>query len=109
MTHANDDFAFALTLHSDECRITFDELCRTTGLAADDVRELVEFGVFEPQGAAPESWIFTGQTVVMARTAQRLRRHFDVNLPGVALALTYLQQIEQLHEHIRLLECRQLK
>lgn len=109
MTHPNDDFAFALTLQSDECRITFDELCRATGLAADEVRELVEFGVFEPAGAAPENWIFTGQTIVMARTAHRLRRHFDVNLPGVALALTYLQQIEQLQQHIALLECRQLK
>lgn len=109
MTHSSDDFAFAVTLQSDECRITFDELCRATGLAADEVRELVEFGVFEPAGASPESWVFGGQTIVWARTAQRLRRHFDVNVPGLALALTYLQQIEQLQQHIRLLECRQLK
>lgn len=109
MTHASDDFVFAVTLQSDECRVTFDELCRATGFAAEEVRELVEFGVFEPAGGTPDNWVFAGQTIVLARTAQRLRRHFDVNIPGLALALTYLQQIEQLQQHIRLLECRQLK
>lgn len=104
-----DEFAVALTLHSDECRFSLDELSRATGLATQEIRELVQFGVFEPGGASPERWVFSGHTVILARTAQRLRRHFEVNTSGLALALTYLQQIDELKNHIRLLECQHLK
>lgn len=103
-----DEFVLALTLHSEECRLSLEQLSRATGLAAQEIRELVEFGVFEP-GGPPEQWEFSGHTVLLARTAQRLRRHFEVNTPGLALALTYLQQIEELKRHIRLLECQRLE
>lgn len=105
---SGDEFSLALTLHSEECRFSLDELSRATGLATEEICELVEFGVFEP-GGSPGRWEFSGQTLILARTAQRLRRHFEVNTPGLALALTYLQQIEQLERHIRLLECQRLR
>lgn len=104
-----DEFALALTLHSEECCVSLDELSRLTGLATQEIRELVEFGVFEPGGGSPEAWLFSGHSVLLARTAQRLRSHFEVNTPGLALALTYLQQIDELKQHIRLLECQSLK
>lgn len=107
--NSGDEYALALALHSDECRLSLEQLSHATGLATQEIRALVEFGVFEPGGDVPEAWIFSGHTVVLARTAQRLLSHFEINTAGLALALSYLQQIETLQQQIRLLECQRLK
>ena len=106
---SGDEFALALSLQEDDSCFSLDELSRVTGLAVQEICELVEFGVFEPGGGSPDRWAFSGHTVVLARTAHRLRSHFEVNTAGLALALTYLQQIDELKAYIRLLECQHLR
>lgn len=106
---SGDEFALALSLQTDDSRFSLDELSRVTGLAVQEISELVEFGVFEPVGGSADRWTFSGNAVVLARTAYRLRSHFEVNTAGLALALTYLQQIDELKKHIRFLECHHLK
>jgi chaperone modulatory protein CbpM len=87
-----------------ETSIVMDELVRASGLAREEIVELVEYGVFQPQGA-PSAWTFASHTIVVARRAARLRSDFGLNVSGLALALAYLERIEALERRIRELEC----
>lgn len=80
------------------------ELLTVSGLAHEELVELVEFGVFETrQGAA--GWSFHSRVVHQARRAVKLRDAFGLNPPGMALALTYLEKIDALEQRLRELEC----
>jgi len=83
--------------------IALDELMAASGLAHDEVVELVEFGAltFEQRGA---TWLFHSRTLVLARRAARLRDDFGLNTPGMAVALAYLERIERLERRLRELE-----
>lgn len=87
------------------CRITLTELTEMSGLSTVEVHELVALGVFEPE-AGDREWRFTSRCIALARTARRLQADFELNLPGVALALTYLERIEKLEQRLRELECQ---
>lgn len=91
-----------------ETSIALDELMRASGLAREEVVELVEYGVFQPQGA-PSSWRFASQTIIVARRAARLRSDFGLDTSGLALVLAYLERIETLERRIRELECGLLR
>ncbi len=93
-------------LLDEEARVAFDELLAASGLAREELIELVDFGVFEPRGTGTRGWRFTSRTVVLARRAARLREDFGLNAAGMALALTYLERIEALERRIRELECQ---
>ncbi|MFN9933931.1 MAG: chaperone modulator CbpM [Cyanobacteriota bacterium] len=83
--------------------IALDELMACSGLAHDEVVELVEFGALalEQRGTA---WTFHSRTLWLARRAARLRDDFGLNTPGMAVALAYLERIERLERRLRELE-----
>jgi chaperone modulatory protein CbpM len=91
-----------------ETFIAMDELVQASGLAREEVVELVEYGVFHPEGAAP-AWRFRSQTLVVARRAARLRTDFGLDISGLAVALAYVERIEALERRIRELECALLR
>ena len=92
----------------DRLSVALDELLAASGLAREEVAELVEFGAFEP-AAAGEQWLFSARAIVQARRAARLRDDFGLNPPGMALALAYLDRIEALERRLRELECQLLR
>lgn len=95
-----------LRLHLEEERvIAQEELLVASGLAREELVELVEFGVLEPAGDARS---FPGQALRQARRAARLRDDFGLNAPGMALALAYLERIDLLERRLRELECQLL-
>jgi chaperone modulatory protein CbpM len=76
------------------------DLCRICGVQEQLVVEIVEEGVVEPIGASGD-WRFTGVAVTRIQRVIRLQEEFDVNLPGAALALELLEEIERLRRGIR--------
>jgi chaperone modulatory protein CbpM len=90
-------------------RLTLLELAQASGLGPDELAELAELGVFEAERSENEEWIFSASSLSVARTASRLRSDFELNTPGIALALTYLQKIEALQARLKELECQILK
>ena len=88
----------------DDTLVALDELTQASGLAAQQIAELVEFGVFEPQRQAND-WVFSARCIMKARQAARLQRDFELDSAGLALALTYLDRIESLENQLRRLEC----
>ena len=74
----------------------FDEFCRICQTSEDFVVALVSEGVIEPEGEERAHWRFSGRSVRRTQVAVRLHHDLDVNLPGVALALDLLEEIERL-------------
>lgn len=99
----------ALPLLCEYYHVSVDELTRVSGLSGAEIQELVELGVFEPRGVTPDTWTFSTYCIGVARKAQRLRRDFDLNIAGIALALTYLERIHDLEARLRALQCEQLR
>ena len=82
-------------------QLTIDELCRTCAVHASYIVELVQEGIIRPDVAvgsasAPETWRFTSVHVRHTKVAWRLQHDLDVNLPGAALALQLLDELEAL-------------
>jgi chaperone modulatory protein CbpM len=75
--------------------LNVDELSRLCAVDRTFIIELVEEGVLEVIELAPE-WRFSGRALHRARTASRLQRDLRINLPGVALALELLDELEYL-------------
>jgi chaperone modulatory protein CbpM len=95
-------------LFAEQIDIALEELARASGFSTAEIIELVELGLFEPAGVAPSEWRFTAHHVRIARRAGRLRADFDLNLPGVILAATYLARIEELERELHALRCQLL-
>ncbi len=77
--------------------LTTDELCRACAVHTEYVAELVHEGVITPaEGSTPETWRFISLHAHSAQVAQRLQRDLGINLPGVALALQLMQELENL-------------
>ena len=72
----------------EDVQMTLAELCQACDADSALVRQLVEHGVIEPQGAQPQAWVFAGASLRRTRVALRLLRDLELNPPGAALAWT---------------------
>lgn len=85
----------------EEISMSLAELCQACGTESQLVLQLVEHGVLEPLGSAPPSWVFSGNSLQRTRTALRLLRDLELNLPGAALAVDLLDEITRLQRELR--------
>jgi chaperone modulatory protein CbpM len=104
-------FAALFTEHSE---VALDELMHASGLTAEEIVELVEHGVFTPISVSParlpsSAWRFSATIIAISRRAGRLKADFDLNVSGLALALTYLERIEALEQELNRLRCNLLR
>ena len=86
---------------NEEMEFTLVELCRVSGASQDEVTLWVAEGAFEPDGARPEEWRFSGTALRRVRTAHRLAHDLEINPPGIALVLDLLDEIDSLRAHPR--------
>jgi chaperone modulatory protein CbpM len=84
------------TLLDDSVEFSLTELCAACRVSEDLVVEIVAEGIVEPLGGSRPHWRFSGVAVTRIRRVIRLQEEFDVNLPGAALALELLEEIERL-------------
>jgi chaperone modulatory protein CbpM len=80
----------------DESHCSFVELCHLSGASADLVQEMVSEGIIKPEGEKPDSWRFTSITIHKVQTVVRLNKDLRVNLPGCALILELLEELDTL-------------
>ena len=101
-------------LLTEHVEIGLEELVQASGLTVDEIVELVEHGVLVPVSAQPtratvSAWRFSASTIAIGRRANRLKADFDLNLSGLALALTFVERIEELEEELNRLRCELLR
>ena len=77
------------------------ELSQGSGLSASEIDELISAGVIAPIDAARGPEQFSSHSLLAARAAFRLRRDFELNAPGVTLALALLGQIRNLEAQLQ--------
>jgi chaperone modulatory protein CbpM len=102
---------FSPALLTEHVEVALEELAQASGLEPQEIVELVEYGVFELSsgGAARSTWRFSSSYIVLGRRARRLKADFDLNVSGLALALTYLQRIDEMEAELASLRCQILK
>lgn len=79
---------------------TLEELCDACSVEAEWLTGLVDYGAIDPIGKDRAEWRFAGITVVRVQRARRLERDLGLNLPGVAVALDLLDQIDDLRARL---------
>ncbi|MBI2800621.1 MAG: hypothetical protein HYX63_10140 [Gammaproteobacteria bacterium] len=85
---------------------TLEEVCALCRIQPEIIVELVDFGVLNPAGAAVTEWRFPAQSILRTRRAARLRHDLELNLPGLALALDLLDDIESLRQEVEVLRAQ---
>jgi chaperone modulatory protein CbpM len=80
----------------DSAMCTLDDLCLSCNVNPDWVAGLVEHGVIESVGQTRSGWQFTTLSIIRVAKAKRLERDLGLNLPGVALALELLDQLDEM-------------
>ena len=85
---------------------SLEELCELSGLSEAEVRDLVDFGVLAPTDPKAQRWTFSADRLVVARSASRLRKDFDLDPHGLALAVTLLERVRDLEAELRDLRAR---
>lgn len=83
-------------LLDDQVEFSLAELCAACGVTEELVLDIVAEGIVEPRGDEPRRWRFSGVAVTRIQRVVRLQQDFDVNLPGAALAIELLEEIERL-------------
>ena len=85
----------------EEVEMSLGELCQACDAESELVRQLVAHGVLEPRGDTPQGWVFVGASLRRTRQAVRLMHDLEVNLPGAALALDLMEQIQRLQQQLQ--------
>ena len=71
-------------------------ICHSHKLNKDTVNEMVSWGIAEPKGSNPDNWLFTQNDYERIERAVRFRRELEINIPGAALALELIEEIQNL-------------
>jgi len=86
--------------------LTLQEVCHSAGLNSDQLLEIIEQGIIEPEGEAPEQWLFSSTMLCTARRASRLHYDLDLEWSAIALVLDLLQEKEHLQRENAMLRQR---
>jgi chaperone modulatory protein CbpM len=84
--------------------VSLGDLCRICGSHADWIIELVDEGILEPVGTSRGTWRFDSVSITVVRKVQRLQSDLDVNIPGIALVLSLVDENARLKRRVQVLE-----
>jgi len=90
----------------EERELSLAELCELSGLSEAELRALVDCGAIAPTDSDARDWTFGADRLVVARSAFRLRRDFELDSQGLALAVALLERVRDLEEQLRGLRAR---
>ena len=80
---------------------SFTALCRASGADAAQLQALVLEGLLHPVGRSPDDWQFSGNSLARARQALRLAHELELGVPGAAIVMDLLAEIETLRARLR--------
>jgi chaperone modulatory protein CbpM len=89
------------TVMDDTIRFSLVEFCEYAKTGQEQVIEMVEEGILDPEGASIHTWRFDTKALKRVQIATRLQHDLGVNLPGSALVLDLLEEMETLRRQMR--------
>ena len=84
------------TLLDEEMECSLPDICRLCNIETALVQEMVDEGLLCPRGREPLDWRFTAIELRRIQITLRLQRDLRVNLPGCALVIDLLEELEEL-------------
>ncbi|MCE4554400.1 chaperone modulator CbpM [Pelomonas cellulosilytica] len=97
----NSSDAIDAVIVEEEIVFSLSGLCQAAGASPAQVLSLVDEGVLQPEGDAPQRWAFTGPSLRATRTALRLNADLALGTAGAALVLDLLEEISALRARLR--------
>lgn len=97
---SEDEATLPAEIFDDLAALSVDELSRLCAVDRTYIVELVEEGVLSVIEVSAAEWRFSGAALRRARTALRLQRDLEINLPGVALALELMEELDRLRREL---------
>lgn len=88
------------TVMDETVQFSLVELCKCAKTSQEEVIEMIEEGILEPQGASIHTWRFDTKALKRLQIAIRLQHDLGVNLPGSALVLDLLEEMETLRRQM---------
>jgi chaperone modulatory protein CbpM len=89
------------TILDEDMECSLRDLCVMCNIPAEIVHEMIDEGLIRPRAPEPKQWRFTAIEIRRVLITLRLQRDLRVNLPGCALALDLLEELEELRRHCR--------
>jgi chaperone modulatory protein CbpM len=102
MTAAPDEHTLHGQIFEDSAALTLQEFSRLCAVEEHHIVEFVEEGVLHVVEIRAPQWQFSSTALRRARLAVRLQRDLELNLPGVALALDLMEELEALRRELRM-------
>jgi chaperone modulatory protein CbpM len=96
-----EDQALTGAIFDESVLLTVQDLSRICSVDERHIVEFVEEGVLNVVEINTTEWHFTGAALRRARLALRLERDLELNLPGVALALELMEELEHLRRELK--------
>lgn len=84
------------TIIDENCEYSLRELCNICKVHAQFIQDLIDEGIISPQGHDPREWRFAAIEVKRIQVSIRLQQDLRINLPGTALVLDLIDEIEEL-------------
>lgn len=81
-------------------RVSMTQLAELSGLVETELYELVDAGSLVPRDLQELPWMFTGDCVLRARRARRLRDDLELDAHALALTLALLDQVSALQDEV---------
>ncbi|GAB1439181.1 chaperone modulator CbpM [Providencia sp.] len=82
--------------------LTVIDFCIHTGIAEEELQEIVGLGIVQPLETANE-WLFDDHAVIIVRRAVRLYHELEIDWPGIAMAMNLMDQNELLRRENEML------
>ncbi|TKB27041.1 MerR family transcriptional regulator [Desulfopila sp. IMCC35006] len=95
---------YSCTVLDDSTTWGITEICTLCRVENELIHEMVNEGVLIPEGSSPETWRFNGLAVKRIQVTLRLQNDLRVNLPGAALVLDLLEELDELRALLRQLD-----
>lgn len=96
-----DERTVTVVLGDTQTTFTLRELCERGDIHAEFVVKLVSYGVISPLNEGEErEWLFDLPALTRLQKAQRLQRDLKLNLPGLAMSLELLDDVQSLRREV---------
>jgi chaperone modulatory protein CbpM len=92
---------FSYTVLDESTWCSLSEACRLCKVEDTRIKEMVQEGLISPAGSSAHDWHFGAQELKRIQITIRLQRDLGVNLPGAALALDLLEELEHLRSQTK--------
>jgi chaperone modulatory protein CbpM len=99
----NKDTIVTGMLIEETTTFTFIQVCHKYHIPKELLIEMVEQGLFPDQPTDPDHIALDQKALRRIESAFRLHKDLGINLPGVALALELLEEIEQMRVELDIL------